>query len=110
MENDFEQIVSVAIPRPLDRFFSSRISSQLASQVQIGCQVEVPFGSSNRKIIAFVVKKPQQIPKNQIQYDLKDVLRIQPSESKLPLEVFELCQWASRYYLSPLGEFMRYAS
>jgi len=110
MNHDFEQIVSVAIPRPLDGFFSYRISAQLASQVQIGSKVEVPFGSSNKKMIAFVVEKPQRVPKNQIQYTLKDVIRIQPSEFDLSLEIFELCQWASRYYLSPLGELIRYAS
>lgn len=100
------RIVSVAVPRPLDAFFSYGIPDGSRSPGP-GTWVRVPFGRST--VIGFVVDEPKSItelPKSVDPAKLKSILEIGDDEDKIPADVFALCAWASRYYAQPLGELL----
>lgn len=100
------RIVSVAVPRPLDAFFSYGIPDDSRS-LGPGTWVRVPFGRST--VIGFVVEEPKSIaelPKSVDPAKLKSILEIGDDEDKIPADVFALCSWASRYYAQPLGELL----
>ena len=106
-----EQIISVAIPRPIHGLFTYKIASKWAPLVQIGGWVKVPFGRTMTH--AFVVELPRpldQLPIGVEYQNLKEVLEVGEIPWVLPKDVFKLCQWAHEYYFSPLGEVLNCAS
>ena len=106
-----EQIISVAIPRPIHGLFTYKIASKWAPLVQIGGWVKVPFGRTMTH--AFVVELPRpldQLPVGLEYQHLKEVLEVGEIQWVLPKDVFKLCQWAHEYYFSPLGEVLNCAS
>ena len=88
------KILSVAIPRPLDGFFTYRIPATIdAADFSVGSWVRVPFGRSTTH--AYVVEKPKSIvelPEGLSEAKLKDILECGRVESVLPNDVFSLCQ------------------
>lgn len=101
------QIVSVAVPRPLDSFFSYLIPETLTQPLGPGSWVRVPFGRST--VIGFVVEdaKPMSaLPKSLDPSKLRAILEAGDEEDRIPKEIFDLCVWASRYYAQPLGELL----
>ena len=106
-----DRLVSVAVPRPLHHSFTYRIASEWVSQVQVGSWVRVPFGSS--EILGFIVAPPKELselPAGLSLDVLKNVLEVGPTNEVLPADVMALCQWASLYYATPLGEVLSAAT
>lgn len=105
------KIISLAIPRPLQRLYTYKISPELESRIKIGGTVRVSFGKSI--IDAFVVefpKKTEELPSNVSFDDLKEVISIPNQEFSLNPDVLSLCQWAHRYYCISLGELLASAA
>ncbi len=66
---------------------------------QLGMRVRVSFGRSNRKTLGFVadtLRRPGKIK-------LKKVAELIDPEPQLDSTLWELGNWISRYYLTPLG-------
>ncbi len=100
------RIVSVAVPRPLDSFFSYAVPDSLTA-LSPGTWVRVPFGRST--VLGFVVEEPKPLSELSSGVDpakLKTILEWGDDEDRIPPDVFELCKWASRYYAQPLGELL----
>ncbi|MBI2149890.1 MAG: primosomal protein N' [Acidobacteria bacterium] len=90
----------VAVCLPLARTFVYR----LTEPVGVGCRVVVPF--RKRETDGFVVGLRQEAP-NGI-----EVHTIGAVTDRAPLllpEIFDLCRWISKYYVSPLGEVLKSA-
>jgi primosomal protein N' (replication factor Y) len=100
------RIVSVAVPRPLDAFFSYGIPND-ATRLGPGTWVRVPFGRAT--VIGFVVDDPKpiaELPPSVDPTKLRPILESGGEDDRIPPDVFALCTWASRYYAQPLGEFL----
>lgn len=111
MASTADQIISLAIPRPLQGLFTYRISDELAAQVQVGGWVRVPFGRTHTH--AFVVEEPKpfdQLPEGLKPSALKDVSEVGETGVIFKEEILELCRWAAEYYRSPLGEVLHCAA
>lgn len=106
MDPVISRIVSVAVPRPLDAFFSYGIPNDERAY-RPGTWVRVPFGRST--VIGFVVESPKPISELPASVDpskLKSILESGDEEDRIPPDVFALCEWASKYYAQPLGELL----
>ncbi len=102
-----QQIISVAVPRPLDSFFSYLIPSAFTQTLGPGSWVRIPFGRST--VIGFVVDEPkpiQKIPTGLDPAKLKEIIEAGDDSDKIPKDVYDLCVWAARYYAQPLGELL----
>ena len=89
----------VAVCLPLSRTFVYKLDAP----VKVGCRVVVPFRHRDRE--GFIVGLRNDAPAIEI-HSVKSV--IDPSPLLRP-EIFELCRWISRYYVSPLGEVLKSA-
>ncbi len=105
------QVISVAIPRPLDGLFTYRIPDHLIHKVEVGGSVRVPFGKSS--LDAFVVESPKaasELPEGLSWDSLKEVSEVLDDVPLLPADVMSLCRWAHDYYFAPLGEVLSCAA
>ena len=105
------QLLSVAIPRPLEGLFTYRLPAALADKVQVGGWVKVPFGPKGTTH-AFVVEAPKPLstlPAGLPEEKLKDVLEASEGGPIFNSEILELCRWAHGYYGAPLGEVLHCA-
>jgi len=97
-------ILRLAMPVPLRRSFDYLLpeSSSLdqITRLKPGCRILVPFG--NRQLIGILLELRQStdVPTDQ----LKPALQIIDSDSILPANILQLCQWAASYYQHPLGD------
>lgn len=110
-EPEEEQLLSVAIPRPLEGLFTYRLPARLAPSVQVGGWVKVPFGRSTTH--AFVVEPPKPMsamPAGLAPEKLKEILETSDTGPIFTSEILELCRWAHGYYGSPLGEVLHCAA
>ncbi len=106
-----QQILSVAVPRPLDGLFTYRLPERLSSRVEVGGFVRVPFGKAT--LDAFVVEPPKsasELPPG-LEWDkLKEVEDVLSDVPKMAQDVLSLCRWAHDYYFAPLGEVLACAA
>ncbi len=101
MDKNNEQIVRVAIQRPLYKLLDYNWAPACAPKV--GMRIKVPLG--NRFVPAIVV---QINAKSELQ-KLKSVADIIDQESLFDNTMFAFLEWASRYYFYPLGEVLFHA-
>ena len=98
------QYVDVILPLPLEGMFTYAVSPELATRVQVGVRVVVPFSKSKR-YTAIVARCHDDKPDFEVR-DVEDVLDEQPI---LMPQQLHLWQWISQYYMAPLGEVMNAA-
>ena len=98
------QYVDVILPLPLEGMFTYAVSPELATRVQVGVRVVVPFSKSKR-YTAIVARCHDDKPDFEVR-DVEDVLDEQPI---LMLQQLHLWQWISQYYMAPLGDVMNAA-
>ena len=94
-------ILEIAIPSPLRRCFDYLPPKDVPeSALIVGARVIAPF--RNKKTIGIInaIKQTSDWPIEK----LKQVTEILDEHAILPSSLFELCQFASRYYHHPLGE------
>ena len=109
--DDVSQILSVAVPRPLQGLFTYKLPAHLSPLVRVGGWVKVPFRRSVTH--AFVVEPPRplsELPPGVPLASLKEVLEVGLSDSVFPSDVWSLCRWAHEYYFAPLGEVLNCAA
>jgi primosomal protein N' (replication factor Y) len=91
--------VEVAVCLPLTRTFVYRVDQP----VDVGCRVSVPF--RKREMEGFVVGLPREASG----IDVLPINGVIDPSSLLRPEIFELCLWISKYYVSPIGEVLKAA-
>ena len=96
--------VDVILPLPLEGLFTYGVSDELASQVQAGVRVVVPFNKSKR-YTAIAVRQHDEKP----DFDTKNIIEILDNQPIILSEQLRLWQWISDYYMAPLGEVMNAA-
>lgn len=102
---------NIILPLPLDGYFTYSVPDALASRVQKGMRVTVPFGKS-KTYVGIVAEYPVDVPKpaeevaqqgkKKIVYkNIADVLDDTPI--LLPQQL-KLWKWIADYYMSPIGD------
>lgn len=102
---------NIILPLPLDGYFTYCVPEALASRVQNGMRVTVPFGKS-KTYVGIVAEYPVDVPKpveevaqqgkKKIVYkNIADVLDDAPI--LLPQQL-RLWKWIADYYMSPIGD------
>ncbi|MBF1643658.1 MAG: primosomal protein N' [Prevotella sp.] len=102
---------NIILPLPLDGYFTYSVPDVLASRVQNGMRVIVPFGKS-KTYVGIVAEYPVDVPKSaeevaqqgkkKIVYkNIADVLDDTPI--LLPQQL-RLWKWIADYYMSPIGD------
>lgn len=102
---------NIILPLPLDGYFTYCVPDDLASRVQNGMRVTVPFGKS-KTYVGVVAEYPVDVPKpveevaqqgkKKIVYkNIADVLDDSPI--LLPQQL-RLWKWIADYYMSPIGD------
>lgn len=102
---------NIILPLPLDGYFTYGVPDDLASRVQNGMRVTVPFGKS-KTYVGVVAEYPVDVPtsaeevarqgKKKIEYkNIADVLDDTPI--LLPQQL-RLWKWIADYYMSPIGD------
>src|SRR5271157_239318 len=92
----------VALPLPLHKTFSYTVPKTLESFAKPLLRVTVPFG--NRKLTGFILSLEEG--EDEALKELADILDIFPL---IESTNFQLCEWASQYYLAPIGVVLKYA-
>jgi primosomal protein N' (replication factor Y) (superfamily II helicase) len=97
---------SIALPLPLDEFFTYGVPQEFVSGAEIGRRTLVPFGQ--RLLTGFIVAvsdDPGDVPRDKIK-PIQDILDDDPVFDS---RMLELAKWAAEYYLSSTGEVLRTA-
>lgn len=84
----------------LDRTFQYRIPPDLQSQVKAGSQVEIPFGSGNRRIRGYVISISQEprFPKEK----MKEIFSSDNREFNVESNMIILADWMKKTYGSTM--------
>lgn len=90
----------VILPLPLASTFTYALPEAFASQVQVGCRLNVPFGKS-KKYSGIVTRIHQDKPEDCMVKDALELL--DPAPILLP-EQLKLWKWIADYYLCTEGE------
>ena len=91
---------------PLSRYksFTYRIPSRLASVVQAGSFVTVPF--RQHSATGVVISLHRQAP---FQGEIKPIRAVKEESATLPPDLWATLEWISRYYLTPFGRVLKSA-
>lgn len=100
MSSLVERFAEVAVPVPLYDTFTYRIPDEVGDGVQVGAQVEVPFGRTMSP--GFVVGLPEST--DLAPEKIKSLHRITYPDPVFGPDILRLARWISDYYVAPLGE------
>lgn len=102
---------NIILPLPLDGYFTYSVPDALASQVQNGMRVTVPFGKS-KTYVGIVAEYPVDVPKSakevaqqgkkKIVY--KNIAEVLDDTPILLPQQLRLWKWIADYYMSPIGD------
>ena len=87
--------------RPFSQVFTYRLPPHIASGVQVGAQVLVPFGP--RTVVGLVVGLREETDRTEV----KDIEAVFEDVPALPPDALPLARWIADYYLCELGEALR---
>lgn len=90
-------IIRVAVPAPLPRFFDYLCSDEKAAP---GMRVRVPFGRRTAVAVIVAVNVESEHPLDK----LKPVRALLDEQPLLDAATLALCEWVAGYYHHPLGE------
>ena len=89
----------VILPLPLDSAFTYALPQEIASQVEAGCRLIVPFG--NRKFYSGIVVRVHNDPPK---FNLKEAHELLDARPILLPSQMALWKWIAEYYLCTLGD------
>lgn len=102
---------NIILPLPLDGYFTYCVPEALASRVQNGMRVTVPFGKS-KTYVGIVAEYPVDVPKpveevaqqgkKKIVY--KNIAEVLDDTPILLPQQLRLWKWIADYYMSPIGD------
>ena len=102
---------NIILPLPLDGYFTYCVPDALASRVQNGMRVTVPFGKS-KTYVGIVAEYPIDVPKpveevaqqgkKKIVY--KNIAEVSDDTPILLPQQLKLWKWIADYYMSPIGD------
>ena len=102
---------NIILPLPLDGYFTYGVPDALASRVQNGMRVTVPFGKS-KTYVGIVAEYPVDVPKpveevaqqgkKKIVY--KNIAEVLDDTPILLPQQLRLWKWIADYYMSPIGD------
>ena len=102
---------NIILPLPLDGYFTYSVPDALASRVQNGMRVTVPFGKS-KTYVGIVAEYPVDVPKpveevarqgkKKIVY--KNIAEVLDDTPILLPQQLRLWKWIADYYMSPIGD------
>lgn len=102
---------NIILPLPLDGYFTYGVPDALASRVQNGMRVTVPFGKS-KTYVCIVAEYPVDVPnpaeevaqqgKKEIVY--KNIVDVLDDAPILLPQQLRLWKWIADYYMSPIGD------
>ncbi|HBE45176.1 MAG TPA: hypothetical protein DDW17_06950 [Deltaproteobacteria bacterium] len=95
-------IAHVALPIPITKTFSYTVPSLWQPYIKPFVRVLVPF--TNRRLTGYVVGIEEEDDKNL--KEIHDIIDIIPL---IDHTMASLCEWASRYYITPIGMVLKYA-
>jgi primosomal protein N' (replication factor Y) len=95
-------IAHVALPLPLHKTFSYTVPKLWEPFARPLSRVTIPFG--NRTLTGFILTLEEG--EDKALKELADILDIFPL---IEGASFKLCEWASHYYLAPIGVVLKYA-
>ncbi|MBA4418645.1 MAG: hypothetical protein C0392_12170 [Syntrophus sp. (in: bacteria)] len=95
-------IVHVALPIPVERHFSYSVPEKWQPFACLFSRVLVPF--HNRTITGFITGIEEEDAAN-----LKEILEVVDIFPFVGGALTRLCEWASRYYVTPMGLVLKYA-
>ncbi|MGV3774691.1 MAG: primosomal protein N', partial [Verrucomicrobiales bacterium] len=89
-------IAAVALDMSIGKEFDYAIPPQLEGQIFPGARVKVPFGP--RQVLGSVVqiKEKSEFP------NLKPIVKLLGSHSRIPPKIMQLAQWIADYYCCSL--------
>lgn len=99
-----QKMFSIAVIAPLEEPLTYSVSSELYNEIKAGQRVLVPLG--RRKAIGIILKEEKNIS---FSIQLKSIEKILQEEPMFTSSQLQLIQWASDYYLIPIGEMFRVA-
>lgn len=89
--------------RAFDKPYHYEVPQELWALVEPGKRVLVPFGNSDKKKEAFIT----EVFDDEIQNNLKKILRVLDDEPLLSEEFIELAKWMKERYICTYGEAIR---
>lgn len=84
----------------LDRTFQYRIPKRLEEQVQVGSQVQIPFGNGNRQIRGYVIAIGQEA--RYAEEKMKEVVSVDSGELTVESRLISLAGWMKKTYGSTM--------
>ena len=95
--------VDVILPLPLEGTFTYGVTDEMASRLEMGVRVLVPFGKS--VTYTAICTGPAHDTPPEIEADkVKEIVTIIDEHPVLLPQQMRLWQWMSQYYMSPLGD------
>jgi len=86
------------------------VPDDLVDRVHVGGVVKVPFGRVvTHGYVIGEVESASKLKEGLSLSKLKKIISVELEENRIPKDVLELSQWASRYYFEPLGEVLNCA-
>jgi primosomal protein N' (replication factor Y) (superfamily II helicase) len=95
-------IARVALPLPIDKIFSYALPESMAPFAKPLSRIRVPF--NNRSLVGFMLSCEEGA-----QDGLKTALELVDCIPLIDEACAELCLWASRHYVTPVGLALKYA-
>src|SRR5437764_3272490 len=97
-----EKLCNVAVAVPLRTTFTYKIPERLATEIQPGSRIVVPF--RKKSVVGVVTEFAQLIPPDT---KLREVQKCLDPVPALTPKLLELGQWIASYYVAPIGEVYR---
>ncbi len=97
-----EVFAEVVLPLPLRHPFTYSVPSKFQATVRAGSRVRVPFG--RRSLIGIALSIKEERPDREV----REILDTLDESPLLSAPERKLLDWASSYYLTPIGEVLRH--
>ncbi len=91
------------VPYHADRQYDYYVPAEMQSEIQIGIQVNVPYGVSNRKMTAIV----SELKSNTAHEHIKPILSLSSNRIVLSEEMLALCRFMKEHTLCTFGDAVR---